>query len=329
MITKLRHFVTLLDANYVAKCITMYKSLSKHHSNFNLYVFCFDDLSYQVIKGLKYKNLIAFHSSDFENKELLKCKEDKTKLYEYYWACKPYSILKVMKDTKADIVTYIDSDFMFFGSPEPLFKELGDNDVLLQPNNFSVEEMKQFIPVGYYCTCYESFRNNANGRKILKWWHKKDMEWCYAVFEPGRFADQKYPEDWRTRFKKVREVLNVGANVAPWNIQKFDTSTKGGKIYVSDYPLIYYHYHSFRMNLLNYKFTLTGDRENYYRLPKDAIEIIYPPYIKLLRGVVKMLKKNKSYAEYSKVNPNSEIKLAKEAKKTVFSSYKEAAERLK
>lgn len=330
MLKNRRYYITLLDSNYVAKSVAMYESLCKYHNNFNLYVFCFDDLSYEVIKRLNYKSLIAVHSSEFENKELLKCKSDKIKLYEYYWACKPYCILKVMRDTGADIVTYIDCDFMFFNSPEPIFKEIGNCDALIQPNNFSSEEIKQFIPVGYYCTCYESFRNNRNGKKILNWWHKKDMEWCYAIFEPGRFADQKYLDDWRTRFSNVREITNVGANVAPWNVQKYDISKVGKNVYVNDNPLIYYHYHSFKMNLLDYSVLITGDRENYYRIPRDAIEIIYPPYIKLLRNVITMLKKRyKGYFDYCKNNPGSQIRLSGKPEDVAFSSYKEAADRLK
>ena len=269
-----RHFVVPFDINYLPKCLVMYQSLSKFHKDFVLHAFCFDDLTYDLVKRLNYQNFIPYKQSEFENKELLNAKADKKKLYEYYWACKPYLIKKVMEEQNAEIATYIDCDFMFFNSPECIFDEMKNADVLIQPNNFSAEEMKQFIPVGYYCSCFESFRNNTNGRRVLEWWHNKCMEWCYADFKNGLFADQKYLDDWRVRFKKVREITTVGANIAPWNIQKYDLAHKGKSIYVNNQPLIYYHFHSFKMNLMNYDYEVTGDRENYYRIPKVVEKII-------------------------------------------------------
>lgn len=319
---KIRHFVITFDSNYLPKAIVCYLSLSKYHRNFFFHAFCFDKVSFCVLKKLNYKNFIAYKQSDFENEELISAKKKKVKLYEYYWSCKPFLIRKVMLEQKADIVTYIDADFMFFDSPECIFDEMGDADVLIQPNNFSFEEVKQFIPVGYYCTCWESFRNTRNGRRILNWWHKKDMEWCLAEFKPGLFADQKYLDDWRIRFRNVRENSIVGANVAPWNIQKYDLSNREGKVYVNIWPVIYYHYHGFRMNIVDYEYIITGDRENYYTISKEAIEYIYKPYITELKTIIKMLKKFKGYEKYVQQNPFSQVHLLSKNAEPKFASYK-------
>lgn len=324
--TTTRHFVIPFDINYLPKALVTYSSLSQFHNNFIFHAFCFDNLTYEVIKNLKYQNFIPYKPSDFENKELLKAKNQKTKMYEYYWSCKAYLVEKVMDEQNADIVTYIDCDFMFFDTPEYIFDEMEKADVLIQPNNFSAEEAKQFIPVGYYCTCFESFRNNQNGRNILKWWHKKCMDWCYAEFKDGLFADQKYLDDWRLRFSNVREITTVGANITPWNVQKYDISVKQKKIHVNRWPLVYYHFHSFKMNLINYSYQITGDRENYYRISNEVKIIIYPPYIKSLKDAIRKLKKDLSYLVYAENNPDSTIKMAKKSKKIHFSSYKKAIE---
>lgn len=323
---KNRHYVTLLDTNYVPKAVVTYLSLRKLNKNYLLYVFCFDDLSYKLIKELNYPGLIAISTLEFENKELLKCKQDKkkTKMYEYYWACKPYCVKYIMKKMNADIVTYIDCDFMFLQSPEEIFEEMDEADVLIQPNNFSSGEMKEFVPVGYYCSCYESFRNNSNGIKVLNWWHKKNMEWCYARFEPGKFADQKYLDDWRIRFKSVKEIINIGANLSPWNVQKYNISKRDGRICVNNVPVIYYHFHSFKMNLLDYSYQITGDRENFYDIPKDVVKLIYISYAKSLKNVISLLKnKFKEYNDYCTQYPEGLILPAGKNKKIKYSSYKE------
>lgn len=322
---KKRILVTFFDSNYIPKALATYLSLSKVHKNFVLYAFCFDDLSYLVLKKLNYPNFIPVHTSEFENDELLKSKADKEKMYEYYWSCKPYTVKWLMDKINADMVTYIDCDFMFFSSPEKIFKEADQTSVLIQPNNFSYDEEKQFLPVGYYCSCWESFKNNKQGRQVLDWWHQKCMEWCYAKFEPERFADQKYLDKWRILFKGVSEVTTPGANIAPWNIQKFDISLKNKKVLVNNlWPLVYYHYHSFKMNLIDYSYIITGDRDNYYRIPDGVEEIIYKPYIKLLKAATIKVKSIPQYLEYAKQFPESNIKLAKNDTKMSFTSYKEA-----
>lgn len=323
---KKRTLVTFFDSNYIPKALATYKSLSRVHNSFELYAFCFDDLSHEVIKKLNYENFIPIHFSEFENKELLNSKANKEKMYEYYWSCKPYSIRWVMEKTGAEMVTYIDCDFMFFQSPEPIFEEADKVSVLIQPNNFSYDEEKQFLPVGYYCSCWESFKNNKQGRKVLDWWHKKCMEWCYARFEGDKFADQKYLDKWRILFGGVREVINVGANIAPWNVQKFDLTNKNGKVLINDLlPLIYYHYHSFKMNLISYDYMITGDRDNFYRIPEGVEEIVYQPYISLLKEAIIEAKNIPGYEKYANKYPESNIKLARGGDKTTFASYKDAA----
>ncbi|MFH1561755.1 MAG: hypothetical protein ABID04_04245, partial [Patescibacteria group bacterium] len=172
-----------------------------------------------------------------------------------------------MQDTKAGFVTYFDADLMFYNNPESLF-EFGNNvNVLIQPNNFSANEIHQYPDVGYYCAGWDSFRNNTEGKKVVEWWHKRCVEWCCAKFEEGKFGGQKYLDDWKSKFKGVREITDVGASIAPWNVNKYDLSLNNDQVYINEkWPLIYYHFHSFRMNLSNYKYVITGDRHNDYSI---------------------------------------------------------------
>lgn len=301
---KNRHIVIGVDANYLHKAVIFYESLSKFHKNFILHIFCYDDVTYRVFKILNYKNITIYHTSEFETKEILKVKFSKERLYEYYWAIGPYLTRKVLMEQKTDSVALADCDIMFFQSPEIIFEELGKADVIIQPNNFSYQFENDFVPYGYYCTSFQCFRKNKNGKQILDYWHNLCMEWCSHIREEGKFGEQKYLDDWRIRFKNVREVASVGTNVAPWNIQKYDINIKNGEVMINNkWPLVYYHYHSFKMNLLNYKYIITGDRNLKYPISKEAEKYIYKPYIKLIKKTIMNLKKIKEYQEYVITNP--------------------------
>lgn len=319
---KKRFLATFFDSNYLSKAIVTYESLSYYHKNFVLYAFCFDDLSFMTVKKLNKTNFIPIPLKDFELPVLKKQLHTKQKYYEYYWAYKAHILMHTMKISNADIVTYIDCDFRFFFSPETIFEEIGSSDVLIQPNNFSCEEVEQFIPVGYYCTCFESFRNNKNGLKVLRWWRNQCIKWCHASFENGKFADQKYLDGWRSKFKNVKEITTIGANIAPWNLGKYDIEFKNGRVLINGHNLIYYHYHSFKMNLDNYSYVITGDRENFYTISKEAVDYIYKPYIKDLKKTIKMLKDIPEYFSYAKINPKSNVHLIKSNSEVTFSSFK-------
>ncbi|MBU1200767.1 glycosyl transferase [Patescibacteria group bacterium] len=304
--------VTLFDSNYLAKGLVNYYSLQKYLKNFVLYAYCFDELSYEAISKLNLKNLVAIRFSDFEDKMLLKIKGNKDRLYEYYWACVPFVIEKTLQRKEAEYVTYMDADLMFFSNPSTLFDFSKDVDVLIQPNNFSYNETHQFDPVGYYCSGWVTFRDNPGGRRVLEWWNRQCLKWCSARFKDGKFGDQKYLDDWRFRFNRVQEIAEVGSSIAPWNVNKYDISNKGGRIFINNkWPLIYYHYHSFRMNLLDYKYIIEGDRNNNYTISNEVKGLIYESYINNMKKVIKDLKNIKGYCEYVKLNPRGNYHINK------------------
>ncbi len=307
-----RHIVIGVDANYLHKAVVFYKSLSLHHNNFILHLFCFDEVTFSVLNEFRYKNIILYHPTEFETNEILNLKKTKDRLYEYYWALNPYIARKVILEQNCDFVTLSDCDLMFFQSPEIIFREFDEADAIIQPNNFSQIYDNDFARYGYYCSSFQCFRNNENGKKILDYWYGKCLEWCSHTGEKGKFGDQMYLDDWRRRFEHVREVTNPGTNVAPWNVQKFDFSTKDGEVLINNvWPLVYYHYHSLKMNLIDYSTMITGDRNLAYPIAEDAVRLIYDPYIKILETTVEELKKHKVYKDYVSTNPQGNYHLQK------------------
>ena len=69
------NFCTLFDSYYLDKGIVLYESMKKVSDDFMLFVFCFDDRSYEVLNDLNFEKMTVIHHSSFENEELLKVKK--------------------------------------------------------------------------------------------------------------------------------------------------------------------------------------------------------------------------------------------------------------
>lgn len=302
------NLVAYIDANYLPKFLICYNSLQRVFKNkFVMHLHCFDNTTYSILKKYNLENLILYSKDQFEIKEAIFQKDNK-KSYEYYWTYTPIVLEQVMsKVPENDLVVYMDTDMMFFSSPKDIFDELEDKDVLIQPNNFSVKERWQFDPIGYYCTSFNVFKNNDNSRKIVKEWKEQCLIWCGADFTTGQFGDQKYMDFWRDKYSNVRETTTVGANIAPWNIHKYDVSTRNGKVFINNKPLVYYHFHAFKMSFDDLSYIIEGDRDNHYEIREDAIENIYKPYIKEYKKVLETLKKDPEFLEYIGKNPKGNV----------------------
>lgn len=301
--------VTLLDGDYLPKLVVLYHSLRQHWPAAQLLVYCFDDLTFEILTALRFPQLTPVAFADFATPHHQQQLTQMSFRYESYWSYKPHLLLDAQaRYPRAKNLLYLDCDIMFFSDPQDLLIPSDSHDILLQPNNFSAKEMDQFVPVGYYCAGFISFRPSPIALSALEWWQSRCLEWCFSRFEEGKFGDQKYLDDWRTRFPKVEEVVAIGAGVAPWNVQKYDVSTKNKIPQVNHQPVIYYHYHSFAMNYVTLECQITGDRNNTYSLSKNVLTHLYNPYIAALRQAVKELTVLPPYLEYLKDHPQGQTK---------------------
>jgi hypothetical protein len=215
------NFCTLFDSNYLSRGLAMYHSLKKNCDNFHLYVFAFDDKAYDILYKLSYEHITIISLKEFENEQLLAVKLSRSRA-EYCWTCTPYTILHVLKNYKVDNCTYIDADLFFYSSPKVLFDEMADKSVLITEHRFTPKYDRSKIS-GKYCVQFMVFKNNEDGLKVLNWWANACYDWCYDRYEDGKFGDQKYLDDWTTRFKGiVHELKHLGGGMAPWNIQQYE-----------------------------------------------------------------------------------------------------------
>jgi hypothetical protein len=140
-------------------------------------------------------------------------------------------------------ITYLDADLFFFASPVPLFEELGTGSIAIIDHRFS-PHLRHLETRGIYNVGWLSFRRDENALTCLRWWRERCLEWCYDRVEDGRFADQKYLDDWPSRFRNVVVLEHKGANLALWNVSNYRLSSlQGNTVMVANQPLIFFHVH--------------------------------------------------------------------------------------
>src|SRR4051812_5477100 len=143
------NFCTLFNSNYVTRGLLMYQSLQKNCKDFHLYIFAFDDTSFNFLKNANYPNVTPVSLKDFEDEELLKVKPTRSAA-EYCWTCTPSTILYSIEKFKLDNCTYLDADLCFYSDPKVLIDEMGDKSVLITPHRYT-SEYDQSGESGKYC----------------------------------------------------------------------------------------------------------------------------------------------------------------------------------
>lgn len=275
----MNNFCTLFDSNYLAYGLAMYESLQKNCREFHLFIFAFDDEVEKTLKNLALKNATIISLREFEDEELLRIKSSRGK-GEYCWTCTPSTVFYVLKNFAVPSCTYVDADLYFFLDPKILIQELGEKSVSIIEHRYTPQYDQSEIS-GKYCVQFMTFKNNEAGLEVLKWWRDRCIEWCFAKAENGKFGDQKYLDDWMTRFNLVCELQNLGGGVAPWNVSQYNFVCEDEKVFGIEkksgkkFPLIFFHFHGFK--ILDENSIKLTDK---YLLERNVRNLIYGPYIR-------------------------------------------------
>jgi len=250
----LNHFCTRFDSNFLSRGLALYASLMRHAPGSTLYVYCFDELTHQVLTQLAMPNLKPVAMAEFESPDLLAVKPSRG-VGEYCWTCTPHIIRHAIQQFALPAVTYLDADLYFYASPTVLLDEwiAAGASVLITEHRYTprYDHARRF---GIYCVQFVGFRADAAGMETLNWWADRCIEWCYAYEEDGKFGDQKYLDDWTTRFQRVHVLQHLGGGVAPWNVQQYAVlTTDGTAVQLRElatearFPLVFYHFHGLQI----------------------------------------------------------------------------------
>lgn len=238
-------FCTYFDQNYLPRGLALYRSLQEHCPEFKLWVLCMDEATYQALTQLKLPEVELIALADFEkgDEPLLATKLNRSRV-EYYFTSTPSLPLYILNHWQAvELITYLDADLFFFSGPTPLFEELGTGSIGIIGHRFPLH-LRNLEIHGIYNVGWISFRRDENALACLTWWREQCIEWCYDRVDEGRYADQKYLDDWPSRFRNVVVLKHKGANLAPWNLNNYHLrSKKENTVMVDEDPLIFFHFH--------------------------------------------------------------------------------------
>jgi len=277
------YYCTLFDSNYLSRGIALYESLKIHSDSFHLYIVAFDNDAADVLTKLNLEYVTVITLSDFEDEDLLAVKPTRTK-GEYCWTCTPSIILYCIEKYRLDMCTYLDSDLYFFQDPAVLVEEMKDNSVLLTLHRYT-PKYDASVTSGLYCVQFMTFKNTPDGMTALRWWRAACIEWCYFRMEDGKFGDQKYLDDWPTRFKGVHVLNHIGGGVAPWNVQRYEIDILDKQLMIIEKatnrkePLVFYHFHG--LKFCDHRKVFFND----YELSNEVIKKIYFPYVDHLEKI--------------------------------------------
>ena len=269
----MEHYVTLFDSLFLPQGLALHASMERQIKEYTLWVLCVDDQTYDVLNQLKLPNVRLLQLSKLETEALLRVKKERKK-GEYCWTLTPFAPRFVFEaDPAVQRVTYIDADLWFCKSPTPLLKdfESSGKQVLITEHGYA-PEYDQSATSGIYCVQFMTFTREG-GEKVRKWWEERCIEWCFDYTEDGKFGDQKYLDDWPTRFaNEVHVASNNEWTLAPWNAIRFPVS-----------GALFFHFHEFK--IMNQNKALIGDKY----LPPAVKEYIYTPYAKDIRAAIDKL----------------------------------------
>lgn len=273
------NFCTLFDSYYLSRGIALYQSLKRQCDEFHLYIFAFDDISYDFLVRSKLPDVTVISLGEFEDEKLLIAKSTRSR-GEYCWTCTPSTIKYVLDNYHVDNCTYLDADLYFFASPQILLDEVGDNSILITEHRYT-KEYDQTSTSGKYCVQFVFFKNDERGRKALSWWRDACLEWCYDRHEDGKFGDQKYLDDWTTQFEGVCELQHLGGGVAPWNMQQYTFKKIKSKVYSIEnsskksFEVVFFHFHA-----LLFKSPYFFSFARYYKKNgRTSYQLLFLPYI--------------------------------------------------
>lgn len=243
----MNHYCTYFDRGYLAQGLALWRSLAQHDPAAKLWVLALDAATAGVLRarGGDRLEVIALEELLRSDPELAAVRSSRTRL-EFIFALTP-CLLRHLFQAQSTLrrLIYLDADLFFFGSPGPIWNELGEQSVLIVPHRYPPWHDDSAL-YGRFNVGVVGFARNESAQACLAWWREQCLASTALAADGSRYGDQKYLDEWPRRFAGVVEMQHRGVNVAPWNWagHRFDCEPAG--VRVDGEPLVVFHFAQFR-----------------------------------------------------------------------------------
>jgi len=280
----MQHYCTYFDRGFLPQGVALWRSLQQYEPDAVLWVLALDDDTARILRSIGGPSLRVTPLKELETADppLTGVKAGRTRV-EYYFTlspCWPRHVLRAHPEI--DRLTYLDADLFFFGSPQPVFDAMGTGSVLFTAHRFPEQLKAHYELHGIFNVGVLSWRRDASGLACLDWWRERCLEWCHERLEPGRYADQKYLDEWPRRFTGVVECRHPGVNLAPWNWMNHQYEFAEARCRVDDEPLVVFHFA--RLRPIFGTWWWQSGQLDYGVMPARLRNAIYGPYWRSLEA---------------------------------------------
>lgn len=240
----MRHYCTYADHNYLPRALALADSLEQG-GDYALWLLALSQECEDILARLQHPRIKAVPLRTLEefDAELAATKAGRTGA-EYIFTLTP-CWMSYLFQTQPDVslLTYLDSDLFFFASPEPIYAEMGGASIAIIEHRYAKPSDRAEL-FGRFNVGWVSFRRDENGLGCVARWRQQCIEWCHETPENGRYADQGYLNDWPETFTGVHVIQHHGANTAPWNVERYELTKNGSRLFVDSEEVIFYHFSS-------------------------------------------------------------------------------------
>ena len=231
--------VAIIDSNYLSRCAAL---LESSMAAAKTSILAIDDGVKRIKNYYAETDLVTWEEflstqSEVETRILGRS------LVEQIFSVGPsYLLAKSTNVAKDSWLVYSDADLYFSQPLETYLETFIHANVVIAPHRHYSWNKARLSQYGNYNVGLVAFKNNEEGLRALRFWAESCLDWCFDRPEDGKYADQKYLEQFSSVSSGVYVDNSHGANLAPWNsfLKRLSVS-KSGEVFVRRDKLIYFH----------------------------------------------------------------------------------------
>jgi len=254
-------FCSICTLNYLAYAKVLNYSLRKAEANVKHYVLIVD-AKHSDYKLLENTNFIPVLLEDLKIKNIKQLIQ-KYSSFELCNILKPFLFEWLLREKKAKIVTYLDTDIFVYSPLTDVYNYLEANpktDLVITPHLYcssqylvdnSFDKERLYTLAGLYNGGFYVLKNSTNVLNFLKWHKSRLVDYGYNAVQRSMFVDQKILDFAPVLFDYVGIYKNIAYNVGHWSLYNGKLDSKFGNYYINSKKIIFFHF-----SQLNY------DREN-------------------------------------------------------------------